>query len=67
MRIFRKILRYLLKFVFVIAGLVWFFDNRFSDLGILVFIVATGVLLLCGLLWVIFDLSDDESESRESN
>ena len=66
MRTVRKILRYVLKFVGLVAGLVWFFDNRFSDLGILVFIVATGVLFLCGLLWVILDLSDDEAESSES-
>jgi len=54
----KRILREVVKVVAVSAGVVFLFDNQLSGTAGLVLLGSGAVLLLCLLIWLIFDLSD---------
>jgi hypothetical protein len=55
----KKILRGLIKTIAVCAGLVFLFDNKITGNAGTVLLASIAVLFSCGLLWLVFGLSDD--------
>lgn len=55
----KKILRWVVKIVATGAGLVFLFDNRVSGTAGTVLLGSIAVLFACGLIWLVFGLSED--------
>jgi len=62
----KRILRPIVKVVAGIAGVVFIFDNRLSGTEGLVLLGSIAALVVCGLVWMIFDLAEDDTEDGHS-
>jgi lipopolysaccharide export LptBFGC system permease protein LptF len=54
----KRILRWVVKAVATVAGLVFVFDNRVSGTAGTVLLGSIAVLFVCMLLWLIFGLGE---------
>lgn len=56
----KRILRTLVKIIAAAAGLIFVFDNDFGGRAGIWLLASIGVLFVCMLLWLIFDLGEHE-------
>jgi len=54
----KKILRGVIRVIATAAGLVFLFDNKVSGNAGTVLLGSIAVLFVCGLVWLLFGLSD---------